>query len=214
MSLYLQYNGARRRRDRIRKRWIRNELTILFVIWLVGVIWYILASSPRPSISEPVATYSPYYRDSSTPPRVEIPIVSRGIESEPFYPEYPFDDVTLSQLAMQIAIEAEGGSLKHKQMVAQCILDRTETKSCSDGTVYGTLTRPGQFAYRADYHIEDDVYEAIDLVFRDGKRMTEKRCIWFCNPSKLPEKTRAWFYRHEVIYEADGNVFFSNDKVQ
>lgn len=192
-----------------RRRARKERLLVFHAVVIVGLVVQVIVSSPRPSFPRG----APYHRDGSRIPR-SAPELARGALSKPYFSEYPFDETTLDKLSSQIAIEAEGCSLEHKMMVAQCILDRTETRTCSDGTVYGTLTRPGQFEYRSGYYIEKDVYEAIDRVFRDGERVTSERCIWFCNPSRLPENTRNWFYKHRVIYEADGNVFFSDEEVR
>lgn len=170
------------------------------------------SSIPRPDYSEPVII-----KEVEQAVIKEEPLVTQEVEpiiiEEP-EPKYVLDDKTLNRLAMQIAIETEGKDIEHKKLVAQCILDRTETLICSDGTVYSTLTWKGQFSYRGNYKIEDDVYEAIEYIFTEGNRVTEERIIYFFNPKYSPQSVHRWFYSHKIIAKADGHIFFSNQKIK
>lgn len=152
-----------------------------------------------------LVTYSPTHTES--------PEVVETVEPEPYWGEYPFDDKTLEDIVVRIAIEAEGASIEEKRMVAQVILDRTIHQLCSDGTVSSTLHWEGQWSWRDNYVVQDEDYEVVDWVFRDGNRVTEEPLIYFCSPRGVPEKTMRWFDTLPLIRTTEYSNFYSDWRV-
>lgn len=185
---------------------------ILIPCMCISLSFVLMAASPPDKYADDkIAAFA-----QETPEMELIELSFDVVEYDSYDPAdycyHPLDQKSLNQLVMQIAIETEGCSIEAKRLVAQCILDRTETKICSDGTVYGTLTRRGQFDYRSNYVIYPEDYEAIDYVFFKGKRVTSERIIYFCSPRYLKASIRRWFYSYNQVAEKDGLVFFSEDK--
>jgi hypothetical protein len=231
-------NLARETRTKYRRRrsqWVKRLTCIPFSIS------FILISASPVNTPDPILEYvkpSIVYITVLTEESTEMPILidptGRSLKQDPrsdilldgkkvlsigkssYKDPEPYMSMTALErelIAEQVAIEAESASLRAKCLVAQCILDRTETKSASDGTIIGTLTSPGQFDRRDNYKINQEIYEAIDMVFVDGYRATDKRVIFFCSPAHMDESTKNWFYSFELIEELDGLSFFTGDKI-
>ena len=115
---------------------------------------------------------------------------------------------------MECVIEREtSGSLKHKKIIAELILNRVVHDGLGD-SVKGVLTRPRQFTTISNYYTkkrkpDSDTKQAVYEVIRGIGEFRSKGALYFYDPQYADPQNAKWFENDlSFCYEIEGHRFF------
>lgn len=106
--------------------------------------------------------------------------------------------------------EIGGGSLEHKRIIAQVIINRVNSPKFPN-TIYGVIYAPGQFSGSSEImsmHPDAETIQAVDEVL-DGKCQDNSQgALYFYNPKYVGGSTKSWFESLDFLFEMEGHRFF------
>lgn len=115
---------------------------------------------------------------------------------------------------MEYVIEREtSGSLKHKKIIAELILNRVIDDGLGD-TVKEVLTRPRQFTTISNYYTkkrkpDSETKQAVYEVLRGIGEFRSNGALYFYDPQYADPKNAKWFEEDLTFcYEIEGHRFF------
>lgn len=106
--------------------------------------------------------------------------------------------------------EIGSGSLEHKRIIAQVIINRVNSPKFPN-TIRGVIYAPGQFSGANEImsmHPDKETIQAVDEVL-DGKCQDNSQgALYFYNPRYVGGSTKSWFESLDFLFEMEGHRFF------
>lgn len=106
--------------------------------------------------------------------------------------------------------EIGSGSLEHKRIIAQVIINRVNSPKFPD-TIRGVIYAPGQFSGVGEimYMTPDaETIQAVDEVLDGECEDNSQGAVYFYNPRYVGGSTKRWFESLDFLFEMEGHRFF------
>ena len=137
----------------------------------------------------------------------EVPVCEKETREETWYTE---EDAEM--MAWIIQQEVRGGSLRHKRIIAEVILNRVRSPRFPN-TISEVLLAPGQFASAANwwnrtYEPDADTRQAVREALSGQLEPASGGAVFFYAPRWTDPKTAAWFESLPLTLELEGHRFF------
>jgi len=126
--------------------------------------------------------------------------------------KYTNEEIEMTKWIVQQ--EVMGGSLEHKTIVAQVLVNRLNSGHWGSSLKDVVLAK-GQFPSKVNWfnksnQPDEDTINAVELVLMgNGCKDCSQGALFFYNPKRVKDKaTIRWFESMEFLFEIDGHRFF------
>lgn len=124
-----------------------------------------------------------------------------------------YTDEEAEMMAWIVQQEVGGGSLRHKQAVAEVIVNRVRS-SRFPNTITEVLLAPGQFCSVTNWYQrvnmpDADTFRAVRQVLAGTAAPVAGGAVFFYAPRWTGAKTAAWFESLPLTLELEGHRFFA-----
>ncbi len=173
-------------------------------------------ASPTASLYGMAPEHSSNLTASSSKATLSSLVLASRIASDElglFEVEYSITPEEYNMLLYCVDHETKSGSLKHRILITQVIMNRVMSKRFAN-TVSGVVLAPHQFSVMPHYEKNKDGWtpkemtrQAVDMVLNGCSPDYAQGAVYFCNPYKVGEGN--WFdEKLTVICELEGHRFY------